>query len=85
MPGLRKLMTKKKPFHSIIIFSETGEQYEKAEKIINRMSIETFHLQGGVAGYQKYLDGLLLSWKPRDSRMKTVSNCKPCGEKIEED
>jgi hypothetical protein len=45
------------------------------------MGIESFYLQGGIAAYRKYLDGLLLSWKPRDRRMKTVSNCKPCGEK----
>jgi rhodanese-related sulfurtransferase len=81
MPGLRKLITKNKPFHSIVIFNETGEQYEKAEKMMNRIGIDTFHLKGGVAGYQTYLEGLLLSWKPRDSRMKTVSNCRTCGEK----
>jgi rhodanese-related sulfurtransferase len=84
---LRKLISKNKnkPFQSIIIFNETGEQYEKAEKVLNRMGIETFNLQGGVAGYRKYLEGQLLSWKPRDSRMKTVSNCKPCGLKEEEE
>jgi rhodanese-related sulfurtransferase len=80
----KKLITNNKPFQSIIIFNETGEQYERVEKIMNRMGIETFNLQGGVAGYQKYLEGLLLSWKPRDSRMKTVSNCKPCGDKTAE-
>jgi rhodanese-related sulfurtransferase len=81
----KKLITKNKPFQSIIIFNETGEQYEKAEKMMNRIGIDTFHLKGGVAGYQKYLEGLLLSWKPRDRRMKTVSNCKPCGEKQEKE
>jgi hypothetical protein len=81
----KKLITKNRPFQSIIIFNETGEQYEKAEKIMSRMGIEAFNLQGGVAGYQNYLEGLLLSWKPRDSRMKTVSNCKPCGEKQEKE
>ncbi len=85
MPGLKKLISKNQPFHSIIIFNETGEQYEKAQSIMGRKGIETFNLQGGIAGYQKYLEGLMLSWKPRDSRMKTVSNCKPCGEKIEEE
>ncbi len=84
MPGLRKLITKNKPFQSIVIFNESGEQYEKAEKMLNRLGIDPFYLQGGVAAYQKYLDGLMLSWKPRDSRMKTVGNCKPCGEKMEE-
>jgi rhodanese-related sulfurtransferase len=84
IPGLSKLMTKNKPFHSIIIFNEIGDEYEKAQSIMSRRGIETFKLQGGVAGYQKYLEGLMLSWKPRDSRMKTISNCKPCGQKEKE-
>jgi rhodanese-related sulfurtransferase len=82
---LKKLIAKKRPFQSIILFNETGEHYEKAEMILNRMGIEAFSLKGGLAGYQKYMQGLLLSWKPRDSRMKTVSNCKPCGDKVEEE
>jgi rhodanese-related sulfurtransferase len=84
---LRKLIAKNKnkPFQSVVIFNETGQQYEKVEKFMSRMGIEAFNLKGGLAGYQKYLEGLPLSWKPRDSRMKTVSNCKPCGEKAEED
>jgi hypothetical protein len=84
MPELRRFTKNNRPFQSIVIFNEAGEQYEKAEKIMNRMGIETYHLQGGLAGYQKYLEGLLLSWKPRDSRMKTVGNCRPCGEKIKD-
>jgi len=83
---LSKLVAKNKnmPFQSVVIFNETGSQYAKAKKIISRMGLDAFYLQGGVAGYQKYLEGLLLSWKPRDSRMKTVSKCKPCGDKPEE-
>jgi rhodanese-related sulfurtransferase len=81
---LRKLIKKNKPFQSVLLFNESGEQYEKAEKMMNRMGIESFYLQGGVVAYQKYLEGLMLSWKPRDSRMKTIGNCKPCGEKIKD-
>jgi rhodanese-related sulfurtransferase len=84
IPELKGHNKKNRPFQSIVILNETGKQYQKAEKMINRMGIESFYLQGGVAAYQKYLDGLMLSWKPRDSRMKTVGNCKPCGEKEEE-
>ena len=51
---------------------------------MNRMGLDAFYLQGGVAEYQKYLEGLMLSWKPRDSRMKTVGNCKPCGKEAED-
>jgi rhodanese-related sulfurtransferase len=85
IPGLKKLLAKHKPFSAVIVFSETGEKYDRAEAILNRMGLDTFCLQGGLAGYQKYLEGLLLSWKPRDGRMKTVSNCRPCGEKPEEE
>ncbi len=82
---LRRLLKKNKPFQSIVIFNETGEHYEKAEKIMITAGIEAFYLLGGAADYQKYLDGLLLSWNPRDSRMKTVGNCKPCGAKTEDE
>lgn len=85
MLQLRRLIKKNKHFQSIVIFNETGEHYEKADKIMTRAGIETYHLYGGVAEYQKYLDGLLLSWKPHDSRLKTVGNCKPCGDKIEKE
>jgi len=80
-PELRKLLKMNKPFQSIIVLNEAGDQYDMAEKALNRMGIDSYHLQGGLAEYQKYLDGLALSWKPRDSRLKTVGNCKPCGEK----
>ena len=80
---LKKLISNNRLFQSIVLFNETGEHYEKAELILNRMGIEVFSLKGGLAGYQKYVKGLLLSWQPRDSRMKTVSKCKPCGEKAE--
>jgi len=82
---LRKIIKKSQPFQSIVLFDESGEQYEKAEKMMSRMGIEAFQLQGGVAAYQGYLQGLQLSWKSRDSRMKTVGNCKPCGEKAGEE
>ena len=85
LPRLFMAKNKNKAFQSVVIFNETGAQYEKAEKTMSRMGIEAFYLKGGLAGYQKYLEGLLLSWKPRDSRMKIVSRCKPCGEKAEEE
>jgi rhodanese-related sulfurtransferase len=81
---LRRLSKKNRPFQAIVILNETGEQYEKAENMMNRMGIESFYLKGGVVGYKKYLNDLLLSWKSRENRMKTVSNCRLCGEKVEE-
>lgn len=84
IPKTKRLNQKNRPFQAIVILNETGEQYERAEKMMNRMGIESFYLQGGVAAYRNYLNGLMLSWKPRDSRMKTVGNCKPCGQKEKE-
>ena len=82
---LRQLVAKykNKSFFSVLIFNASGEQYTKAEKILSRMGLDAFYLQSGLDGYHKYLESLLLSWKPRGSRMKTVNNCKPCGEKSE--
>jgi rhodanese-related sulfurtransferase len=76
---LKRLLSDNKPFQSIVVFDETGEQYEKAGRILSEMGTEAFYLDGGVVGYQKYLEGLVLSLKPRDSRLKTVGNCSPCG------
>ena len=76
---LQKLKKQKRPFQAIVMVSETGELYQKAEKMMHRMGIAAFYLEGGVAGYRKYLDNLLLSWKPHGNRMKTVGDCRPCG------
>jgi rhodanese-related sulfurtransferase len=85
IPELKGLNKKNRPFQSIVILNETGEQYEKAEIMMNRLGIEVFHLKGGTAAYQKYLAGLMLSWKSRDSRMKKVGNCRPCGQEEKND
>jgi len=85
--GFRKVIARrqKSHFQSVVIFNEIGAQYDKTQKYLSRMGIDAFVLQGGLAGYRKYLEGLLLSWKPRSSRMKSVNNCRPCGERAEEE
>ena len=73
-------------YYSIVVFNETGEQYEKIKASIDKAKIENvYYLQGGVAGYRKYLKDLMSSWQARKNRMKTVSNCKPCGKEAEEE
>ena len=79
----RKLKNKKRPFQAIVILNDTGQLYHKVEKMFHRMGIEAFYLRGGVAGYQKFLDNLLLSWRTNGNRIKTVGNCKPCMDKFE--
>ena len=87
MPALRQLISKykNKSFFSVLIFNASGKQYAEAEKILNRMGLNAFYLQGGFAAYQKYLEDLQLSWKPRGSRIKTAGSCTPCGQKAKEE
>jgi rhodanese-related sulfurtransferase len=73
-------------YYSIVVFNETGEQYDKIKASVDKAKIENvYYLQGGVAGYRKYLKDLMSSWQARKNRMKTVSNCKPCGKEAEEE
>jgi len=74
---------KNKPFRSVLLFNNDGKYSEKLKTIMNKIELNTFYLSGGLTGYQKYLEGLLLSWKSLDSRTRAVSNCNRCGEKSE--
>ena len=75
---------KNQPFLSVVVFNETGDRYDRANKILAGLEVNTFYLQGGVAGYKRYLENLLLSWLPRDSRIKTNRKCRTCVNEIEE-
>jgi rhodanese-related sulfurtransferase len=70
-------------FQSILVFNNTGENYAAIKLMMERKGIDAFYLQDGLSAYQKYLKNLALSWKSRDRRTRTFSNCKPCGEKFE--
>lgn len=76
----KTLGIKTSAFQAIIIFSSAGENYEKANIVLSQLGIDPFYLQGGVAGYQKYLGDLRLSWTPRNKRMKATGDCGPCKE-----
>ena len=75
---------KNQPFLSVLVFNETGDGYDQAHKIFAGLDVNISYLQSGAAGYKRYLEDLLLSWLPRDSRIKTNRKCKSCVEKIEE-
>jgi rhodanese-related sulfurtransferase len=73
-------------YYSIVVFNETGEQYEKVKARIDKAKIENvYYLQGGAAGYRKYLKDLMSSWHLRENRMKKVGNCRPCGQEEKND
>jgi rhodanese-related sulfurtransferase len=77
---LNRIITdhKKQPFLSVVVFSETGDGYGRANKILADLSVNVFFLESGVTGYKRYLEDLMLSWLPRDSRIKTNRKCKTC-------
>jgi rhodanese-related sulfurtransferase len=74
---------KNQPFFTILICNETGDGYHNLDKILTTAGINTFFLQGGVAGYGRYLEDLMLTWQPRDSRIKTNRKCGTCVKEIE--
>ena len=75
---------KNQPFLSVVVFSETGDGYGRANKRLADLSVNAFFLEGGVSGYKRYLEDLMLSWLPRDSRIKTNRECRTCSGEIEE-
>jgi rhodanese-related sulfurtransferase len=83
--GLYRLISSQKnhPFFTILICNETGDGYHKLDKVITTAGINAFFLQGGVVGYGRYLEGLMLTWQPRDSRIKTSRKCGTCVKEIE--
>jgi len=74
---------KNQSFLSILVFNETGDGYDRANKILAGLGVNAFYLQSGVTGYKRYLEDLMLSWSPRDSRIKTNRKCRTCSEEIE--
>ena len=65
----------------ILVVSETGLHYGRLEKVLRDDGLErTFFLTGGVAAYDRFRNDMTRSWKPRDSRIKTVGPCPRCGD-----
>ena len=74
---------KNQPFFTILICNETGDGYHNLDKIFTSVGVNVFFLQGGVMGYGRYLEGLLLTWQPRHNRIKTSRKCETCVIEIE--
>jgi hypothetical protein len=83
--GLYRLISSHKnhPFFTILICNETGDGYDNLDKIITTAGINAFFLKGGVVSFSRYLEGLMLIWQPRDSRIKTSGKCETCVKEIE--
>ena len=80
---LNRIITdhKYQPFISLVVFDETGAGYSRTHKILAGAGVRAFYLQSGAAGYEQYLEDLMLSWLPQDSRIKTNRKCRTCVKK----
>ena len=65
-------------FLSILLVSHTGDGYERANKLLADLDLNVFYLQGGVVAYKNYIEDLMLSWQPRQNRIKTSRKCGTC-------
>ena len=76
---------KNKPFLSILFVSQTGDGYDRVNKILADLDLNVFYLQGGLAAYKNYIEDLMLSWRPRQNRIKTSRKCGTCLNVLEKD
>ena len=80
---LRALFVNRNRFQSVLVFNETGKDYERVEKILEKAGVENvFYLKGGLNAYKRFLQHQVLSRKSKESRIKTVNKCGKCGQKI---
>ena len=74
------------PLFPVVIFNQTGEQYEHIENIIKKAGLKNIYfLKGGLKGYKKFLKHLALSRQPRENRIKAANRCGNCGPQKEKE
>lgn len=67
--------------NALLVVSEAGGDYAPVARQLAAAGINAFFLEGGLSGYRRHVNELALSWQPREARVRTVSPCRPCGEK----
>jgi rhodanese-related sulfurtransferase len=79
--SLLKLFKQNSPtYRTLVLFNESGEQYEKFDAALKKAGIPTaFYLKGGINGYRHFLGNTALSWKSRAERVVTLGGCGTCG------
>jgi rhodanese-related sulfurtransferase len=66
-----------KPFVSVLIWNEKGEQYDDIEKIVRNANFKNvFYLKGGVDAYRKFLEEQAVSRQAgHEKKLQKCSNC----------
>jgi rhodanese-related sulfurtransferase len=79
--SLTKLLKQNSPTYlTLVLFNESGEQYEKFDAALKKTGIPTaFFLKGGLSGYRYFLENTTLSRKSRAERVVTLGGCGTCG------
>ncbi len=65
----------------VLVATESGEGYDALARQMQAAGVNAYFLEGGLAAYRRHVEGLALSWNSREARLRTVSDCRPCGEK----
>lgn len=81
LSGIKRAVARRKsnPLLSVLIFNESGEQYERIEKVIQASGIRNvFYLKGGLKGYKRFLQQQALMWQPKEHARKALKKCGGC-------
>jgi rhodanese-related sulfurtransferase len=65
----------------LLVATESGEGYDALARQMQAAGLNAYFLDGGLAAYRRHVEELALSWNSREARLRTVSECRPCGEK----
>jgi len=66
------------PF-TVVVINETGKGYEQVERALRALGITgVFFVRGGIKAYERYVNGLALSRRPRAERLRTTEKCSEC-------
>jgi rhodanese-related sulfurtransferase len=65
----------------LLVATESGEGYDALARQMQAAGVNAYFLEGGLAAYRRHVEGVALSWNSREARLRTVSECRPCGEK----
>jgi len=69
---------KDKPFSSVLIVSQNGDQYENIQKAVRKADVKNvFFLRGGIEAYQKFSDEQKVIRQEKDASVKT-KKCSRC-------
>ncbi|MBF0227162.1 MAG: rhodanese-like domain-containing protein [Desulfobacterales bacterium] len=71
------------PFLSCVLFNDTGNDYEKVEKIVSEKNIKNlFYLKGGLKDYTTFLENIKMSLNAVSKSTIKPTECQPCNQNL---